>query len=420
MWCNFSIATFALMNIRFYRFVDRFFGPPICAVLSAFARITRRAARARPRKILVILLSEMGSQVLASPMFARLKQQYPDASLYLLLFARNRETVELLDLVPAQNVIALDDRSFWRLIRDALRVLRALHSLRADVAIDCELFARLSSIFSFLSGAPLRVGFHRFTQEGLYRGSFVTRPVLYNPYRHISDQFLTLADAIESNTVPCAKRTTASSIEMPRPNVLGEAEIQNRAAQLHQDFPAIRNRPLVLVYASGGILPIRAWPLEHFQRLCASLLEQGYAIGVIGLPSDAPLGESIVAHCRMPHCVNLCGYTDSMRHLLALFYRASLLVANDGAPGQFASIATLPTILLFGPETPALYAPLAPNVHPMYLGFSCSPCLTAYNHRNSPCDGDNQCLKQISVESVLQKANELLAAPVLSRSTHMS
>ena len=193
------------------------------------------------------------------------------------------------------------------------------------------------------------------------------------------------------------------------------AEIEERIARLHRDFPAIRDKSLVLVYASGGILPIRAWPLEHFHKLSACLVAKGYAVGVIGLPSDAPLGESIVAHCGVPHCVNLCGYTESMRHLLALFHRASLLVANDGAPGQFAAITSLPTILLFGPETPGLYAPLAPNIHTMYLGYSCSPCLTAYNHRDSPCDGDNQCLKQIAVGSVLQKAGELLAAPVLAQ-----
>jgi len=116
------------------------------------------------------------------------------------------EAVDLLGVVPAENVIALDDRSFSRLILGAaLQVLRALRSLRPDVVIDCELFARLSSIFSFLSGAPVRVGFHRYTQEGLYRGSFLTRPVLYNVYRHVSDQFVTLAEAIESSSVPGAK-----------------------------------------------------------------------------------------------------------------------------------------------------------------------------------------------------------------------
>jgi hypothetical protein len=40
----------------------------------------------------------------------------------------------------------------------------------------------------------------------------------------------------------------------------------------------------------------------------------------------------------------------------------------------------------------------------------CSPCLTAYNHRSSPCDGDNQCVKQITPASVIAKAREMLAS----------
>lgn len=406
------------MNLRFYRLVDRYVGATVCAAFSAVHRVTRRPVPSTPpRKILVILLSEMGTMVLASPMFTRLKQQYPDASLHLLLFARNREAVDLLGVVPTENVITLDDRSLSRFALGALHVLRALRALRADVVIDCELFARVSSIFSFLSGAPVRVGFHRYTQEGLYRGSFLTGPVLYNPYSHISHQFLALAAAIESTTVPSAKLLLSPTVGTSPAPPLPETEIQARIARLHADFPAIQGRALVLVYASGGILPIRAWPLAHFNQLCTSLLQDGHAIGIIGLPEDAPLGQAIVAHCQVPHCVNLSGYTDSMRHLLALFHRASLLIANDGAPGQFAAVTSLPTILLFGPETPVLYKPLAPHIHSIYLSFSCSPCLTAYNHRNSPCDGDNQCLKQITPELVLQKARELLAAPTFVRTS---
>jgi ADP-heptose:LPS heptosyltransferase len=315
-------------------------------------------------------------------------------------------------VVPGENVIALDDRSFSRFALSVLRVLRTLRSLRADVAIDCELFARASSIFSFLSGAPVRIGFHRYTQEGLYRGSFLTRPVLYNPYRHISQQFVTLAAAIESASVPSGKFAPTLPVEMPFIKGMPEVEIRDRIAKLRADFPALQDRSLVLVYASGGILPIRAWPLDHYKELCASLLNDGHAIALIGLPQDAPLSESIVAHCQSRLCINLCGYTDSMRHLVALFHRAALLISNDGAPGQFAAITSLPAIVLFGPETPVLYQPLASNVHSLYLSLPCSPCLTAYNHRNSPCDGDNQCLKQISPARVLEMARELLATTV--------
>ena len=35
----------------------------------------------------------------------------------------------------------------------------------------------------------------------------MNRPVLYNPYQHIAQQFVTLADAIGSTDVPTAKRS---------------------------------------------------------------------------------------------------------------------------------------------------------------------------------------------------------------------
>ena len=172
------------MNVGFQRAVDRYVGVPVCAALSLLHRLSPRPVVAKPpRRILVILLSEMGSLVLAHPMFARLTTLYPGASIHALLFGRNREVLDLLEIIPRENVLTLDDHSLGRFAADSLRVLRTLRSLKFDVVIDCELFARVSSIFSGLSGAPLRVGFHRHTQEGLYRGSFINRPVLYNPYR---------------------------------------------------------------------------------------------------------------------------------------------------------------------------------------------------------------------------------------------
>ena len=94
---------------------------------------------------------------------------------------------------------------------------------------------------------------------------------------------------------------------------------------------------------------------------------------------------------------------------MLLFHTASLLITNDGGPGHFASMTPIPAIVLFGPETPALYGSLDDKSVSLYTHLSCSPCLTAYNHRNSPCDGDNVCLKSIDPKDVLQKSLELLA-----------
>ena len=384
-------------------------GVPVCALFSLIDGLfppTRPSTP--PRRILVILLSEMGSLVLAHAMFARLKRKYPGASIHALVFAKNREVLDLLGVIPPENVLTVSDRSVTDLLGDALSVVRAMRTLAFDVVIDCELFARVSSIFSFLSGAPVRVGFFRHTQEGLYRGTFINRQVMYNPYTHLTQQFVALADAIESRTIPVAKDAMLPPLEQPAPLQFPAAELEEVSSRLDADFPGVKGKSLVLVSPSGGILPIRAWPLEHYRALCTSLLADGHAVAIIGLGGDKPYGEDLVAHCRSPHCVDLTGYTKSVRHLLALFHRASLLVTNDGGPGQFAAITPVPTIILFGPETPVLYGTLSKNSHCFHLGIPCSPCLTAYNHRTSPCDGDNQCLKQITPEQVLAKARQMV------------
>jgi ADP-heptose:LPS heptosyltransferase len=400
------------MNIKFQRTVDRIAGVPICLMLSWFERLRNflfgsPVPSSQPRSILIILLSEMGSLVLAQPMFAKLKRQYPDASLYSLMFAKNREVMDLLGVMPPEHVIAINDTSLRNFVWDAFKALATMRSLKCDVVIDCELFSRVSSIFAYLSSAPIRVGFHPHTQEGLYRGTFITHPIMYNPYRHLSQQFLTMVMAIDSNGTPRAK---AAAIELTPPPLLEftKEELQQIGAKLHADFPALMGKKLILIYPDGGILPIRAWPLQYYKELCKALLQEGYAIALIGLPTAKPLAYQIAEHCMHPHCIDLIGYTKSIRHLLALFNLADLLITNDGGPGQFAALTRLRTLVFFGPETPALYSPLAPNIEYLYTALSCSPCLTAYNHRNSPCDGDNQCLKQITPKQVLNKARELL------------
>ena len=420
------------MNLDVQRWVDRWVGIPLCAAVSAVDIVTRafKPTEANnnnqpPRAIVVILLSEMGSLVLAHEMFARLKSRYPDAPLHALLFGKNREILDLMQVIAPENVHTVDDKSLLKLVTSLLKSIRALRRAHVDVAIDCELFSRISSLLSFASGASVRVGFHRHTQEGLYRGSHINRPVPYNPYQHISAQFLTLARAIDSSAVPKSKlpaMPVALTAKPPLQVQLDAALTAAIKARLANDFPAIAGKPLVLVYPGGGILPIRAWPLESYTALCEGLVADGCAVAVIGLKDDTALAQQLVANvlANTPtnvqgnSIVDLTGYTRSIAELLALFHVARLLVTNDGGPGQFAALTPIWTLMLFGPETPALYAPLTPRCYSFYSQWPCSPCLTAYNHRSSYCDGDNQCLKVIAPDTVLAKSRECLAQGTLA------
>ena len=270
------------------------------------------------------------------------------------------------------------------------------------------MFSRISSIFSYLSSAAVKVGFHPHTQEGLYRGSFINRPVLYNPYQHIARQFITLAEAVDSDTFPPAKRSVAGDQPRLARIEFSAAEIEAARRRLLQKAPPLGGRRLVLIYPGGGLLPIRAWPLDHYCRLVQKLLARNYAVGVIGLAQDRSVAAAILAAAGHQCCVDLTGYTATVRELMQIFHFADLLITNDGGPGHFAALTPIPTIIFYGPETPTLYGPLDDKAVVFYLGLSCSPCVTAYNHRKSPCDGDNQCLQGIDPGRVMETAVQIL------------
>lgn len=398
------------MRIETQRTVDRVAGSFLCRVVSCFPGARRKHEDVtEPKRILVILLSEMGSLVLTRPLFEHLKTAHPNAEVWALVFERNREVLELLGLVPTERIVSVRDKSFFRLALDSKKALKRLRALKFDAAIDCELFARVSALFAYLSGAKVRVGFHRHTMEGLYRGDFLNRRVLYNPYQHIARQFVTLATAITGRGRPVVKRAVESGPLVLPPLDLPAAEIEALRARLHRDFPAAAGGRLALLYPSGGALPIRAWPIAHYEEVAKNLRARGFSIGLIGLPHDKPQAQGLIHRIGAEGCLDLTGWTKDVRELVVLFRLASILITNDGGPGHFAALAGLPAVVLYGPETPVLYATANPKAAHLYQGLSCSPCLTAYNHRASPCDGDNQCLKTILPADVLRAADRLLA-----------
>src|SRR5262249_10519188 len=100
---------------------------------------------------------------------------------------------------------------------------------------------------------------------------------------------------------------------------------------------------------------------------------------------------------------------SAVAELPALYAHATLMVTTDSGPAHFSAAAGLPTIVLFGPETPKLYQPLG-NSRPIYAGLACSPCVSAHNHRRTACT-DNVCMRAINVDEVYAAVNEVLSAP---------
>jgi hypothetical protein len=69
-------------------------------------------------------------------------------------------------------------------------------------------------VFSFLTGAKKIAGFYRYCLEGLYRGSFITHKMQYNPFLHIAKNYLSFGLAVlqdEKNSPGWSRKLTADA-----------------------------------------------------------------------------------------------------------------------------------------------------------------------------------------------------------------
>jgi ADP-heptose:LPS heptosyltransferase len=101
-----------------------------------------------------------------------------------------------------------------------------------------------------------------------------------------------------------------------------------------------------------------------------------------------------------PRCVSLAGRTN-LPQLLALYWRARLLVTNDSGPAHVATLTPFDVVTLFGPETPALFAARTPRNRVLWAGLACSPSVSALDNRLSTCR-DDICMKALTVDQVFE------------------
>ena len=189
------------MKIETVRKVDYWIGIPVCFLLTLWDRLRRAFSPKRgesppPKKFLFIELSEMGSAILAYPAMRAIQRNYPGAELFFLIFEKNRASVDILNLVPKENVLTIREKSLGSFLTDVLKNISRMHREGLDVIFDLELFTRVTAILTYLSGAPVRVGFHKFRMEGLYRGNLHTHKIQYNFQQHISKSFLSFLDVL--------------------------------------------------------------------------------------------------------------------------------------------------------------------------------------------------------------------------------
>lgn len=134
---------------------------------------------------------------------------------------------------------------------------------------------------------------------------------------------------------------------------------------------------------TGAGQPVRAWPPERFRALAAQLTAAGWHVTLL---EPAPRG--------------------SLDQLLDTLAAADRFIGNDSGPGHLAALLGVPTFTVFGPQLPALFAP----VHPHAAWIDGAPC------PHKPCfDACRfavpQCLHRIEVDAVWSRLAPWLENP---------
>ena len=118
-------------------------------------------------------------------------------------------------------------------------------------------------------------------------------------------------------------------------------------------------RPLIALHPGSGS-PRKNWPLEKWSEFGRALLDRAPQILLIGGEADE---ERVAALCaEWKTAPILVARHLALPHLAAILARCRLFVGHDSGISHLAAAVGTPSLLLFGPTDPAVWAPANPQV----------------------------------------------------------
>ena len=325
---------------------DRVLSTALSSVERAVDLVRRPPAPPRaPRRVVVLKSCCLGDALLATPLLGALRRAYPHARLVAGVGRWTRPA--LLHNPDLDGLLDLESVGVGRFQPAAyVRVLRRLRAGAFDVAVVLDRTPLLTAL-PLLAGIPVRAGI-----DSAGRGLPLNVRVPWDAIEHESALFLRVVAALGVETAG------ASLCFVPSPGDHARAAELWRAAGL--------DGQRVAVLAPGGgrnpgmTLEAKRWPAARFAALADALHQaHGLAVALVGDEHDRPVTDEVRRLMHAP-AADLAGRTD-FGTLGAVLARAALFAGNDSAPMHLAVAVGSPTLAIFGPTDPAVYAHVGPR-----------------------------------------------------------
>jgi lipopolysaccharide heptosyltransferase I len=301
------------------------------------------------QSLLLMRLSAIGDVVNTLPAVSAVRTAFPKARIEYLVEDK------ALDLVlghPDLDGVIVFPKARWkaaalspRTWSEAAGSLRSLRAGRFDALVDFQGNLK-GGLHALLSRIPVRIGFARgHCKEGSH--VFTNVHVAPVPERMLrAHKFLALL-------APLGIANPALSWKLP-PRARSARIVDEflRAQGLAGDAYAVVH-PGTSARGAG-----KRWPVQRFAELARRIeRELGLRVLVAWGPGEAPMAREVVAGSG----ATLAMETRSLLDLAELLDRAALFVGADSGPLHLASAVACPSVALFGPKDPAIYAPCNPR-----------------------------------------------------------
>ncbi len=312
----------------------------------------------KPKSILLIKLRHHGDMLLTTPVIRALRQQYPQASIDVLLY---KETRPMLQAHPDIRHIHFIDRNWkkegaWQHIKHEVALVNAVRQLHYDLVINLADQWR-SAIITAFSGAKMRIGFdYRKRQNAIWRLAHTHR---------VSTERHSELHTVEQNLValtPLNIPLEGYSASMH----YAETDWQTTQALLAELQPSAK--PYIVIQPTSRWL-FKCWEDDKMAALIDSLASDEWDIVLTAAPDKKELAmiDNILSLCRNRQAISLAGKL-TLPQLAALIDHAKLFIGVDSAPMHMAAALNTPCIALFGPTKLKQWRPWGENNRVIWAG----------------------------------------------------
>ncbi|HET6628260.1 MAG TPA: glycosyltransferase family 9 protein [Woeseiaceae bacterium] len=287
----------------------------------------------RFRRILVVAAPAHGDILLATPLLASLRRACPDAVIHVLVYRGQAGILAGNDDVD-EVLTASKHPGFGESLGLLRRLLRnydlAISTKHTDRAVG---YAVLAGRWRVASVPPGRHAWKRRLTQA---------QVLYDHYgTHTIVQNASLAAALGIDCPPDVRLPTAPDAASVVDRLLAGGDA---------------GAPLAVLHLNPG-LPHKRWTFAGWAAVAAFLQRRGFRLVLTG---DGSRGEAEYldeATRQVPASVtNLAGQLR-FADVTELLRRCRLYVGTDTVTSHLAAAAGVPTVALFGPETPRVWGP---------------------------------------------------------------